>query len=74
MQKEHAAKLPAPAHPVDSNSNWERFHKAHSSAKFFKERRYLPLAFPDLVDGQPKLHIVELGAGAGAAVMPILRV
>eukprot|EP00892_Ulva_mutabilis_P009659 jgi/Ulvmu1/7065/UM033_0125.1 len=52
-------------------SNWEDFHAVHSSAKFFKPRRYMPLAFPELV--QADIHVVELGCGAGASIMPVLQ-
>ena len=63
------------AKPVESYSkSWEMFHSQHSSARFYKERRYLPLAFPQLVQGAPQLHIVELGCGTGAALMPLLKV
>eukprot|EP00899_Mesostigma_viride_P012422 jgi/Mesvir1/21180/Mv25038-RA.3 len=30
------------------STSWDRFHKTHASAKFFKERRYLLAAFPEL--------------------------
>jgi hypothetical protein len=55
-------------------SKWESFHLVHSSARFFKERRYLPLAFPELLRAEEPIHIVELGCGAGASILPILKV
>lgn len=53
-------------------SNWEAFHAVHNSAKFFKPRRYMPLAFPELI--QPGIHVVEVGCGAGASIIPVLQV
>lgn len=54
-------------------ANWERFHAAHNTARFFKERRYLPLAFPELVQEDPPIHVVELGCGCGASLVPVLK-
>lgn len=53
-------------------SNWEEFHAVHNSAKFFKPRRYMPLAFPELM--RPDIHVIELGCGAGASIIPVLQV
>jgi hypothetical protein len=44
----------------------------HRRGRFFKERRYLPLAFPDILDPSVP-HVVELGAGAGASLLPVLQ-
>lgn len=52
--------------------NWEQFHATHNSAKFFKPRRYVSLAFPELL--QSNAHVVELGCGAGASIIPVLQV
>lgn len=52
--------------------NWEDFHATHNSAKFFKPRRYVALAFPELM--QRNIHVVELGCGAGASIIPVLQV
>ena len=72
MQADLAAQLPTSKVTDFPASNWEDFHATHYSAKFFRERRYMPLAFPELL--QPNAHILEIGAGAGASIVPILKV
>ena len=56
---------------------WEAFHKRHGSARFFKEKRYIPLAFPMLLEspppGQDFLHVAEIGCGCGSALLPVLK-
>lgn len=56
---------------------WEAFHKRHSSARFFKEKRYIPLAFPMLMQKAPPgrdcLHVAEIGCGCGSALLPVLK-
>lgn len=57
-------------------NDWEVFHRQHVAARFFKEKRYLPLAFPILMSkpGHGKqLHIAEIGCGCGSALLPILK-
>ena len=61
------------ASPVISGLEWDEFYKAHTRARFFKERRYLLLEFPMLAVAQPPQHIVELGCGCGSAILPVLR-
>ena len=61
-------------HPPLPYRNWEAFHATHSSAQFFKERRYVPLAFPELMREDPPMHIVELGCGCGSSIVPVLKV
>ncbi|GBG58924.1 hypothetical protein CBR_g24276 [Chara braunii] len=70
--------------PVDA---WESFHRQHSTATFYKERRYLLSEFPELYGGNPgrnasalmrsdlphKPIILELGCGTGSTIIPILR-
>jgi methyltransferase-like protein 6 len=52
-------------------SAWNAFHaRDNGTARFYQERRYLPLAFPDALAAR---RIVELGAGAGASLLPLLR-
>eukprot|EP01025_Chloroclados_australasicus_P025648 TRINITY_DN2559_c0_g1_i13.p2 TRINITY_DN2559_c0_g1~~TRINITY_DN2559_c0_g1_i13.p2 ORF type:complete len:244 (-),score=12.11 TRINITY_DN2559_c0_g1_i13:67-744(-) len=49
----------------------------HSTAKFFKQRRYLTLEFPILQtqngDNQPALYVFEIGCGCGSSIIPILQ-
>jgi len=61
------------------DNEWEVFFRAHPTAKFFRERRYLGLSFPCLAalaaDGDSRLeHIVELGAGCGSSILPLLKI
>jgi hypothetical protein len=74
---EKRAVLPPPLSPLlgeddgDATGNaWEVFFREHSTARFFRERRYFPLAFPALNHANA---ILEIGAGAGAALLPVLR-
>jgi methyltransferase-like protein 6 len=61
----------APCPPADdANNAWETFFREHSTARFFRERRYFPLAFPALARAS---SVLEIGAGAGAALLPVLR-
>ncbi|KAL3699322.1 hypothetical protein R1sor_017344 [Riccia sorocarpa] len=59
--------------PVFSPSAWESFHKNHSNALFFKERRYLVKEFPELISGSRDITVLEVGCGTGSSVVPILR-
>lgn len=56
---------------------WEEFHQVHSAGRFFKEKRYLTLEFPSLLepgaDAKKGLHIAEIGCGCGSALLPILK-
>ena len=58
---------------------WEAFFRSHPEARFFRERRYLGLSFaalapPSSAQQQPPLrHILELGAGNGCSVLPLLK-
>lgn len=54
-------------------SSWENFHSQHSRARFFKERRYLLLEFPQLGVTDPPQHFVEVGCGCGSSLLPVLR-
>ncbi|KAG2451183.1 hypothetical protein HYH02_003790 [Chlamydomonas schloesseri] len=51
---------------------WEQFYRAHPSARFFKERRYLLLEFPFLTQPDCR-HVVEIGAGCGSSILPVLK-
>lgn len=55
------------------DNDWERFYRAHPRARFFKERRYLLLEFPQLQPGSGLQHVVEIGCGCGSAMLPVLK-
>ncbi|GMH32622.1 hypothetical protein BSKO_00456 [Bryopsis sp. KO-2023] len=52
---------------------WESFHSQHGKGRFFKERRYLSLEFPQLGKSDPPQHFIEIGAGCGSSILPVLR-
>jgi predicted O-methyltransferase YrrM len=49
------------------------FYRAHPSARFYKERRYLLLEFPCLAPPAQLQHVVEIGAGCGSSILPVMR-
>ena len=52
---------------------WEQFHtRQNANARFYKEKRYIPLAFPVLRDRSRSWHILEVGCGCGSTVLPLL--
>lgn len=55
--------------------SWEDFHHSHSTGRFFKEKRYLPIAFPRLKETyESRMHVIgEIGCGCGSALIPVLR-
>ncbi|KAF3325769.1 methyltransferase-like protein SPBC21C3.07c [Carex littledalei] len=53
--------------------SWRRFHRCHSTARFFKERRYLLKEFPELLSCHDSVKVIEVGCGNGSTVLPILR-
>ncbi|EFJ46815.1 hypothetical protein VOLCADRAFT_105335 [Volvox carteri f. nagariensis] len=55
---------------VYEGTRWEEFYRAHPSARFFKERRYLLLEFPELLDCE---HVAEIGCGCGSSILPVLK-
>ncbi|XP_078175361.1 methyltransferase family protein [Carex rostrata] len=57
---------------VEADS-WRRFHRRHSTARFFKERRYLLKEFPELLSCHDSVKVIEVGCGNGSTVLPILR-
>jgi len=58
----------------EGGEDWDKFYASTArSAKFFKERRYILLEFPCLTVQQPPIHVVELGCGYGASLMPVLK-
>ncbi|KAJ3688890.1 hypothetical protein LUZ61_018054 [Rhynchospora tenuis] len=68
----HVSASTSDASPVEADS-WRRFHRRHSTARFFKERRYLLKEFPELLSGQDLVKVLEVGCGNGSTVLPILR-
>jgi len=66
--------------PLPIYSAWETFHSLHSSASFFKPKRYLPVSFPQILTllSSPSAAtttlpvLLEVGSGAGAALFPFL--
>ena len=71
-----AAELPSgtaastPAGCKAGSSSWEAFHQQHASGRFFRPKRYLTAEFEQLA--APGIHILDIGAGNGASVVPIL--
>ncbi|GLC53060.1 hypothetical protein PLESTB_000703600 [Pleodorina starrii] len=55
---------------VYEGGRWEEFYRAHPSARFFKERRYLLLEFPELLSAT---HVAEIGCGCGSSILPVLK-
>ncbi|KAK9865766.1 hypothetical protein WJX84_000812 [Apatococcus fuscideae] len=43
------------------------------SARFYKERRYLLLEFPELCQQHPPQVIAEIGCGCGSSILPVLK-
>ena len=65
--------MPAEGTAGSEENEWEVFYRAHPAAKFFKERRYLLLEFPCLAPPAQLQHVVEIGAGCGSSILPVLR-
>jgi hypothetical protein len=73
---------------VELDEGWEQFFRANATARAWRERRYLSLAFPSLAPppssslehengsnstSRPLRHIVEIGAGCGSSILPLLK-
>ena len=57
---------------VEQGDTWERFHrKVNSTARFFKEKRYILQEFPGLLDPTTR-RVCEFGCGNGSSTTPIL--
>lgn len=66
-----AADAAAGPPPTYDAASWCALHSRDNvAARHYRERRYLPLAFPDAVAAA---RVIELGAGAGASLLPLLR-
>ena len=64
----------APSDPPAYPARWASFHaRDNASSRFYQERRYIPLAWPALADPAATASVVELGCGAGSALLPVLR-
>ena len=58
---------------AEADSHWDAFYRANGS-KFFKERHYLHLEFPFLVENEGDgKTLLEVGCGTGASVFPLAR-
>jgi len=53
---------------------WEDFYRMHTEGRFFKERRYLSLEFPELAAvAAAGGTVAEIGCGNGSTVLHLLR-
>ncbi|CAG9463853.1 unnamed protein product [Pedinophyceae sp. YPF-701] len=60
--------------PPQPDAAWEAFHTTQNAgARFYKEKRYIPLAFPALRCGAQPLHVLEVGCGCGSTILPLLQ-
>eukprot|EP00520_Triparma_pacifica_P007508 CAMPEP_0118662856 /NCGR_PEP_ID=MMETSP0785-20121206/17066_1 /TAXON_ID=91992 /ORGANISM="Bolidomonas pacifica, Strain CCMP 1866" /LENGTH=235 /DNA_ID=CAMNT_0006556451 /DNA_START=144 /DNA_END=848 /DNA_ORIENTATION=- len=65
----------SPSSPPPLPNAWHLFHESHSTAQFFKPKRYLPQSFSLAMDhlrSTSSPSILEVGSGAGAALFPLL--
>jgi hypothetical protein len=53
---------------------WHEFYRRNTD-KFYKDRHYLHVVFPELLDSgtDGKLSLLEVGSGVGNAVLPLLE-
>jgi len=71
QQLEASTARPGADETPPASHDWEEFHAQHSLGRFFKEKRYLPIEFPQL--RTPGVTIGEVGCGCGSALIPVLR-
>ncbi|KAK9823986.1 hypothetical protein WJX72_006802 [[Myrmecia] bisecta] len=73
-RRREAAQRSAQAGWTYDAGSWEEFHaRENSTARFYKERRYLLLEFPVLTAQQPPQHFLEIGCGCGSSLLPVLK-
>lgn len=65
-----AAAVAAAAAGADAGAAWENFHQLHAHGRFFRPKNYLTAEFRQLE--APGLHILDIGAGNGASILPVL--
>lgn len=53
----------------ESNKYWNEFYKRNHT-NFYKDRHYLHIIFPELL--QANIHLLEIGCGVGNAIIPLL--
>ena len=53
--------------------HWDQFHSNHMTGTFFKERRYITKAFPELLNRDQVRNVLEVGVGSGSSAVALLR-
>jgi tRNAThr (cytosine32-N3)-methyltransferase len=51
---------------------WNNFYTKNEN-RFFKDRHWLKLEFPECFENRKKLRVCEIGCGAGNAFFPLLN-
>ena len=57
------------------NEKWDEFYKTHESS-FFKDRQWLGLEFPillEILNQQSQITLLEVGCGAGNSIFPLVE-